>query len=131
MGFFKKMAGDASNRPDAISVMCILLALWGASRMLSSALTFIGTASLSALIGFMLSVSILISLSALWRMRLWGVHLFLATIAINIVLTQLIPEALSLKGTIRMGATGLLAVIYMIVVIPHWNALTRKDKDQG
>lgn len=126
MDFLKKMIGVAGNRPDSISVMCILLALWGTSRMLSSALTFIGTSSLSSLIGFMLSLSILISLSALWRMRLWGVHLFLATIAINIVLTQLMPSDLSIKGTIRMGATGLLAVIYMIVVMPHWKSFARK-----
>lgn len=128
MSVIKKIIGGATNRPDSISVMCILLALWGTSRMLSSALTFMGTSSLSALIGFILSLSILISLSALWRMRLWGVHLFLATIVINIVLAQLMPGDLSFKGTIRMGATALLAIIYIIVVKPHWNSFARKDQ---
>ena len=127
MGMLTKLTGTAINRPDSISVLCILLALWSISRSLYFAFTFTRTPELTALVGFMLSLSILISLSALWRMKLWGVYLFLATIAINSVLLQLIPVDLPIKGTIRMGGTVLLGVIYMIIVLPHKKLFTHKD----
>lgn len=127
MSLLTKITGTAKNRPDSIAVLCILLALWSASRLLYFAFAFIETSELMSLVGTLLSLSILISVSALWRMKLWGLYLFLLTLALNGVLLQLIPADLPVKGAIRMGGTAFLAVIYMIIVLPHKQLLTRKD----
>lgn len=59
----------------------------------------------------------------LWRMRRWSILGVLGVWAFNFLFSWLMPMHGGLPQQIRTGVTIIVLVIFVVVVLPHWNKM--------
>lgn len=117
------MQSDTSMRPRAISLLCILLTIWESSLLMWALSLFVRISDRASVFFLISSLCVMLSLRGLWLMKRWGVYLFaiLWSISLFTQYSAFDVEENHLTSTFNWLMLG----VYLIVVLPYWNRLSR------
>lgn len=108
-------------RPRAISLLCILLAIWDASMLLWALSLFVQISDKASVFFLASSLGVLLSLLGLWLMKRWSAYLFVALWLISLFTQYSAFDPT--KHHLTSKFNWLMLAIYLIVVLPYWRRL--------
>lgn len=114
---------NGSARPNPITVLCVVLFVIGLSQFVGSVMIFIFTLRFMSLLSILINGFALYAYYGLWRMRRWSILGVLGVWAFNFLFSWLMPMHGGLPQQIRTGVTIIVLVIFVVVVLPHWNKM--------
>ena len=77
----------------------------------------------AAVFGFLSNVLVFASLVGLWRLKRWGVYLYLCLILTGLFVTYVIDPPWALENTKAWWLPFIMPAIYLAVVLPYWGRL--------
>lgn len=108
-----------SNRPRAITILCVFLAVFGCISALGGINAAIQVPSIGRIWSLTSAALFLLSIVFLWRMSKWGPVIFAAITVVNLVIVFS-----GILTDVPVGARSwgalVLPTIYAIVVAPNW-----------
>ena len=112
-------------RPLPITILCVLLFIATGLNMIGVVMSFFHFSLGRALWTLVTTLAALASFIGLWRMRKWGVYLYLGGYIVGVVTFYLFPPegGEALKNPVLLMIVPL---IYCAVVLPYWKRLQSK-----
>lgn len=114
---------SGSTRPNPITVLCVVLFVIGISQFVGSVMIFGFAPRFLSLVSILINALALYAYYGLWKMRRWSILGVLGVWGFNFLFSWLMPMHGGLPQQIRTGVTMVVLVIFLIVVLPHWNKM--------
>lgn len=110
------------KRPVTIKIYCIISAILLSLNLISITISFFYLSRSRSLYILFNSVIGIAALLGLWKMRRWGVYLYLGFYIINTSIFYLIPPP-NAEMLNKPLLIFIVPLIYCAVVLPHWKKL--------
>ena len=111
-------------RPGPITIICVVFFVLSAINLLSVFLYFSIYPLERAIWILFTEISAIISVVGLWKMRKWGIYLYLGSFIVGLISISLfLPQGEAI--TDKLWAIFVSPLMYCAVVLPYWKKFTK------